>query len=240
VVCVARRNWKRVYDLPERVIPAQYLTDERTDEECYADLLAQAGRALGVATKSDLLDYHRLKIANIRNPSFTDLAHRAGLVPVQVAGWPAARTSPSSASSSPSSSSAWAHPDALAALDSRGRHRTVLLSPFDSLIWERARTERIFGLSHRLEAYVPKAKRVHGYFAMPLLHAGRLIGRADPAREGTTLIARQVSLDRPNAVEPMARALREAAEWVGCDAIRVEQVSPEAAADPLREAVAKL
>jgi uncharacterized protein YcaQ len=115
-----------------------------------------------------------------------------------------------------------------------------LLSPFDSLIWERARTERIFGLSHRLEAYVPKGERVHGYFAMPLLHGGRLIGRADPAREGRTLIARQVSLDRPSGIAPMALALREAAGWVGCDQVRVERVQPDSAAAALREAVAKL
>ena len=238
VVCVARRNWKRVYDLPERVIPSHLLNADRTDEECYVDLLALAGRALGVATEADLLDYYRLKGTHMRDSAldpkatFADFARQAGLVPVHVLGW--------SVSDDPRSKSSWAHPDALSDLDRRGRHRTALLSPFDSLIWERARTERIFGLSHRLEAYVPKAKRVHGYFAMPLLHGGRLVGRADPAREGKTLIARQVSVDRPSAIEPMAQALREAAEWVACDAVRVEQVSPESAARPLREAVAKL
>jgi uncharacterized protein YcaQ len=236
VVCVARRNWKRVYDLPERVIPAQYLNDDRTDEECYVDLLGLAGRSLGVGTEADLLDYHRLKMINLRKHGFTELALRAGLVPVEVDGW----GRPGAPGAGGGVGRAWAHPDALAALDRRGRHRTALLSPFDSLIWERARTERIFGLSHRLEAYVPKAKRVHGYFAMPLLHAGKLVGRADPAREGSTLIARQVSVDRPDAIEPMARALREAADWVACDSVRVEQVSPESAARPLRDAVAKL
>ena len=231
VVCVARRNWKRIYDLPERVIPARHLNDDRTDEECHTDLLGLAGRALGVGTEADLLDYYRLVMKNLREPGFAELAGRAGLVPVRVDGWPAARRG---------TANAWAHPEALAALDRRGRHRTALLSPFDSLIWERARTERIFGLSHRLEAYVPKDKRVHGYFAMPLLHGGRLIGRADPAREGRTLIARQVSLDRPSAVGPMALALREAAGWVGCDQVRVERVQPDSAAGALREAVAKL
>lgn len=246
VVCVERRNWKRVYDLPERVIPARYLTDERTDEECYVDLLGLAGRALGVGTEADLLDYYRLKMTHldVGRTGFAALAERAGLVPVQVADWPPSRSASSAFASRPLLSSplpnAWAHPDALASLDRRGRHRTCLLSPFDSLIWERARTERIFGLSHRLEAYVPKDKRVHGYFAMPLLHGGRLIGRADPAREGRTLIGRQVTVDRPSAVEPMAAALREAAEWVGCDAVRVERVQPESAAAALREAVAKL
>ncbi|HEV2640210.1 MAG TPA: crosslink repair DNA glycosylase YcaQ family protein [Actinocrinis sp.] len=255
VVCVARRNWKRVYDLPERVIPAQHLGDDRTDEECYVDLLALAGRALGVGTEADLLDYYRLQPNQLRKPGFAALAERAGLVPVQVEGWPARSGARSAAVSEAvraaagtvvgardgaGFSNAWAHPEALLSLDRRGRHRTALLSPFDSLIWERARTERIFGLSHRLEAYVPKAKRIHGYFAMPLLHGGRLIGRADPAREGRTLIARQVSVDRLSGVGPMAAALAEAAAWVGCDTVRVERVLPESAAEPLRKAVAKL
>lgn len=80
---------------------------------------------------------------------------------------------------------AWADPAALAE-QPRGRHRTTLLSPFDSLVWDRARIERVFDFTHRLEAYVPKDKRVHGYFAMPLLSGGRLVGRVDPAREGQT------------------------------------------------------
>ena len=71
----------------------------------------------------------------------------------------------------------------------------------------------MFGFEHGIEAYVPKPNRVHGYYAMPLLAGGRLAGRADPAREGTTLVARQVTLDRAAAAEPMAQALREAATW---------------------------
>jgi uncharacterized protein YcaQ len=109
-----------------------------------------------------------------------------------------------------------------------------LLSPFDSLVWDRKRTLRLFGFEHSLEAYVPKAKRVHGYFVMPLLAGGRLVGRVDPARDGSTLIARKVSLDRPSAAEPMARALREAASWVGCDRVELGQVEPEASAPRLR------
>jgi uncharacterized protein YcaQ len=226
VVCVERRGWRRVYDLPERALPEAALHDDLTDRQCHVELLARAGRALGVGTKSDLNDYYRLR--NVAK--FADVAEEAGLVPVEVAGWGQA---------------AWASPEALEFLESggRGRHRTTLLSPFDSLIWERARTERMFGLTHRLEAYVPKAKRVHGYYAMPLLHGGELLGRADPAREtdkqdGEVLIARQVSLHSPRAVEPMAKALREAASWVGCNRVRVEQVVPGELTEPLRKAVA--
>ncbi|MGW3569658.1 winged helix-turn-helix domain-containing protein [Streptomyces sp. NPDC000941] len=210
VVCVERRGWKRVYDLAERAVPDVLRHDDLDDTECLRRLVGLAGQALGVGTRADIADYHRLKAEQV-DAVIAD----SGLVPVTVAGWDKA---------------AWADPEALAA-PVRGRHRTTLLSPFDSLIWDRARTERIFGFTHRLEAYVPKPKRIHGYFAMPLLSGGRLLGRVDPAREGKTLVARQVSLEGAKAVAPMAQALLEAAAWVGCDSVRIERVDhPEFAA----------
>ncbi|AJF65467.1 winged helix-turn-helix domain-containing protein [Streptomyces vietnamensis] len=203
VVVTERRGWKRVYDLAERAIPQALLHDELDDAECVRRLVRQAGEALGVGTRADIADYHRIKAEQ-----FDAVVESSGLVPVTVAGW---------------GKPAWADPAALAT-EPRGRHRTTLLSPFDSLIWERPRTERIFGFTHRLEAYVPKQKRIHGYFAMPVLAGGRLVGRVDPAREGRTLVAKQVSLDGPKAVPAVAKALREAAEWVGCDAVAVERM----------------
>ncbi|MEU2659833.1 crosslink repair DNA glycosylase YcaQ family protein [Streptomyces sp. NPDC007325] len=205
VVVTERRGWKRVYDLAERAIPGELRHDDLDDTECVRRLVRQAGEALGVGTRTDIADYHRLKAEQ-----FDAVVADSGLVPVTVEGW---------------GKPAWADPAALAT-EPRGRHRTTLLSPFDSLIWERARTERIFGFTHRLEAYVPKPKRVHGYFAMPVLAGGRLVGRVDPAREGRTLVAKQVSLDGPKAVPAVAQALREAADWVGCDTVRVERVDP--------------
>ncbi len=115
----------------------------------------------------------------------------------------------------------------------------TLLSPFDSLVWDRKRTLRMFGFEHSLEAYVPKAKRVHGYYTMPLLAGGRLVGRVDPARDGRTLVARKVSLERAAAAEPMAQALREAAAWVGCDDVRLEQIEPPGHARRLAAALAQ-
>ncbi len=105
--------------------------------------------------------------------------------------------------------------------------------PFDSLIWEPARTERIFGFTHRLEAYTPKPKRVYGYFAMPVLAGGRLVGRVDPAREGRTLVAKQVTLDGAKAVPAVAQALLEAASWVDCTNVRVERVDAPDLREPL-------
>jgi len=218
VVCATRRGFRRVYDLPERALPAGVLAaDELSDAECVLGLLEISGRALGVATVGDLAEYHRLRRAEV-----TAALSDTSLVSVRVAGW---------------REPAWAHPSALAALATRGRHRVTLLSPFDSLVWDRRRTLRVFGFEHRLEAYVPAPKRVHGYFAMPLLAGGQLVGRVDPGREGSTLVAKRVSL-APPALEAMASALAEAATWVGCDSVVVREVNPPELAAPLRAALA--
>jgi len=227
VVCTRRTGWRRVYDLAERAIPPDLREPDLSDDECVTTLIARAGRALGVATRADLADYVR-----VRGDRVDSVVKASGLVPVRVAGWP--------------DGGVWAHPSVLEE-PVRGRHRTTLLSPFDSLVWDRKRTLRMFAFDHRLEAYVPKPKRVHGYFTMPLLAGGRLIGRVDPAREGTTLIARKASLEpsavntppkTERAIDHLANALREAAEWVGCDKVRVERLDPPALAAPLTTALA--
>ena len=213
VVCTSRRGWRRVYDLPQRALPPEALTGPvPADTECVTALADIAGRALGVATVGDLADFHRLTRAEVA-AALRDTA----LVKVRVAGWREA---------------AWAHPTALAILGRRGRHRTTLLSPFDSLVWDRQRTQRMFGFERRLEAYVPAPKRIHGYFAMPLLTGGRLAGRVDPGRDGRTLVAKQLTVT-PAAVEAMADALREAATWVGCDNVALGRVQPPELAAPL-------
>jgi uncharacterized protein YcaQ len=232
VVCVRRTGWRRVYDLPERVLPPELLAADPSDEECVIRLAATTGRALGVATQADLVDYQRVrwggtgqqKDGQVLAPH--EAAAAAGLVPVHI--------TPGRAGGTPVA--AWADPDALAR-PVTGRHRTTLLSPFDSMVWDRKRTLRMFGFEHSLEAYVPAPKRVHGYFAMPLLAGGRLLGRVDPARQGSTLIARKLTLDKARAAEPMARALTEAAAWVGCDSVALEQVSPPALRSRLESAL---
>ena len=199
VVCVERRGWKRVYRLATDVIPTALLEKEPSDEECRTQLVAQAAAALGVGTLRDLADYYRMA----QQPTAAAI-EAAGLVPVEVQGW---------------DQRAWADPAALAT-PVRGRHRTTLLSPFDSLVWERARTRRVFGFAHALEAYVPAPKRRYGYFTMPLLAGGRLVGRVDPKREGRTLTAR-AWLEDPAATDALDLALEEAATWVGCDSVEL-------------------
>jgi uncharacterized protein len=235
VICVRRTGWRRVYDLPERVLPSELLNAEPSDPECIAYLAGVAARALGALTQADLVEYHRLNhLTSVRSEHtrlVPEAAQAAGLIPIAIAGPDPARPP----------APGWADPEALAQADAalRGRHRVTLLSPFDSLIWDRKRTQQMFGFQHSLEAYVPKHKRVHGYFTMPLLAGGHLVGRVDPAREGQTLIARKLSLTRASAAEPMAQALREAAAWVGCDNVRLEQVEPAAHAPRLAAALAQ-
>ena len=234
-ICVTRRNWKRVYDLPERVLPPELLRHAYSPEECYRYLVREAGRALGIGTARDIAGYYHLMTSYMgrtldRKRLFTAAIGDSGLVPVEVGGW---------------REQAFADPAALSARAPRA-YRTTLLSPFDSLVWAdppppgeapRERTRRVFGYDMSLEVYVPKAQRVHGYYTMPLLAGGRIVGHVDPAREGRTLVARNVSLHTPEAVDDMAAALREAASWVNCDAVRLERVTPRALAGALKKAV---
>jgi hypothetical protein len=228
-VCVRRTGWRRIYDLPERVIPADLLGLEPTDDECLIHLVGTVSRALGAATYADFMEYQRLNGygLQLRDTARLDgAAAAAGLVPVTVHG-------------GKQPARAWADPAALAwlAAGGRGTHRTALLSPFDSLIWDRKRVLRMFGYRHLFEPYVPKEKRERGYFTMPLLAGGQIAGWADPARDGKTLVARNVFLERPAAVAPMARALTEAAQWGGCSNVVAERVQPATLAQPLAAAL---
>ncbi len=240
VICARRTGWRRVYDLPERVLPAALLDADPGDAECLAHLAAVAGRALGVVTRSDLVDYHRIpaqsgtgkpvgSAATAAGHPADLAAEAAGLIPVRIAD-PDRAPAP-----------AWADPVVIGvAARETGRNRVTLLSPFDSVLWDRKRTRRMFGFEHSLEAYVPSAKRKRGYYTMPLLASGTLLGWVDPARSGNTLVAKALSLESPSAAEPMARALAEAASWVGCDLVKVEDLRQPRLAARLAAALARL
>jgi uncharacterized protein YcaQ len=206
LVCRQRKGFQRVYDLAERAIPTSLLEVELSDEACQVQLVEAAGGAMGVATSSDLAAYHGLK-----RPQVEQVVRKTGLLPANVEGW---------------DKPAYVSPGALDMLGRRMKGRSVLVSPFDSLTWSRERTERLFGFRHRLEAYVPRAKRVHGYFSMPVLGRDRLVGLVDPGRVGRTLVAKHVSLDTPEAPYHVVAALIEAASWVGSDNIVIERVTP--------------
>ncbi len=218
LVCRERRGFARVYDLAERAIPAELLERAMSDEECALQLVTAAGRSLGVATEADLAVYHGVPRALVRQ-----VLGATQLTRVSVAGW---------------KQDAYADPGALSEVGSRMRGRTVLLSPFDSLIWYRERVERLFDLRHRLEAYTPKEKRIYGYFAMPVLAGTRIVGLVDPGRRGEELVAKQVTLFRPGAASDIARAVVEAASWVGSTSCVVERVEPESARAELEAEIA--
>ncbi len=217
VVCRERRGFERVYDLGERAIPSSLREVELDKEACLRELVESGGRAMGIATAADLAAYHGLGASGVRSVLATTT-----LRPVRVEGW---------------RDEAYLADDAEAGLQPGLRGRTALLSPFDSLLWDRARLERLFKVTYRLEAYVPATKRVVGYFAMPVLSGDRLVGLVDPKRVGEVLHARHVVVHEPGAAQHIARALREAASWVGCTRVEVDRVTPPLAADALRDAM---
>jgi uncharacterized protein YcaQ len=220
IVCVERQAWRRVYDLAERAVPARLRAIDEDDATCDETLVSLAADRLGVGTVNDLRGYFGVGVSL---PAARATIERAKLVPVTVHGWEA---------------QAWASRKALRALSAgiRGAQRTTLLSPFDSLIWDRPRTARIFEFAHKFEAYVPGPNRVHGYFVMPVLAGGKLVGRVDPGRTGTTLVAKRVS-GEPAAAKQIARALVEAAHWVGCDDVAVVDARPAPFKTALRAAL---
>jgi len=150
--------------------------------------------------------------------------------------------------------------DDLAALERALRRRqaslgTTLLSPFDSLLWHRERVRALFGYDYRIEVYVPAPQRRHGYYSLPILHDGHLIGRLDPKtwREQRRLEVRSVHfepwfakgepaptgtpVDRDAALGGVAEALASLASFLGADAVTVGRVTPSALRSPLRKCV---
>lgn len=236
VVVTDRRAWKRVYDLAERAIPSQptdaWVEDRGvhgpSDAECIRHLLLASMRTLGLGTVDDIRDVHRLRGNMGAEGAYTDtkllqrefeaLIDSGKIVRTSVEGW---------------SDAVYADPAALRRIGPTGASVTALLSPFDSLVWHRPRLERLFDLRHRIEAYTPAAKRQYGYFAMPVLHEGRIIGLVDPAREKAVLVAKQVTLFDGDATGA-ALAIAEAARWVGATAVRVDRAPTAAAARRLQ------
>ncbi|WP_052862567.1 DNA glycosylase AlkZ-like family protein [Streptomyces sp. Tu6071] len=175
LICVRRTpTWQRLLDLPERHLATALHTNRLTDEECLTALLTHAARALGIATTADLADYLR-----ISTRTTAALLPHTPLLPATVEGW----TEP-----------AWAHPDALTP-PAPADDPPVFLGPFDNLIFNRPRTQRLFGFTHTLEAYKPAAKREHGYYVCPLLHHDQLIARADLTRTTHAVTITQTSTE---------------------------------------------
>jgi len=224
VTTATRRGaFERVYDLTERLIPrAIQEAPTPTEADAVRALVEIAARALGIATAADLRDYFRLPLAQTRR-AVAELVESGVLAKVVVKGW-----------------ANEAFLDGRASVPRRIEAR-ALLAPFDPLIWERARTERLFDFRYRLEIYTPAAKRVHGYYVLPFLLGDRLAARLclKSDRDGSTLQVRTAhgedGIDRGAVAEALHAELRLMAEWLGLERI---SVAPQGDLAPsLRDAV---
>lgn len=198
-----RKGFERHYDLVERVVPAAVLAVPTPDEaEAHRQLLARAARHHGVGTAGDLADYYRIPTLAARR-ALADLVDAGVVEPVRVDGW---------------AEPAYLHAEARIPRRVTG---TALLCPFDPLIWERSRTERLFGVRYRIEIYVPAPKRVYGYYVFPLLLGDAIVGRFDlkADRAASRLLVQaswlEPGADREQVAAAAAAELARMAGWLG-------------------------
>ncbi len=245
----SRAHFRKRFDLAERVMPEAVLRAPLTPEEFRRWHLRQSLHAMGAASATDLRMYLTFPrgAASERLQALRIALDAGEVVGVEVEG----------------ERGRWlALAEDLAALAAAGRRRraaegTTLLSPFDSFLWHRERTRRLFGYDYRLEVYTPGHRRVHGYYSLPIFHDGQLVGRLDPKahRAERRLEVRAVhfepwfargaappgvswgAVDRDAAFTGVGDALRSLAAFVGADDVTVGRVTPSALTPPLRRAV---
>ena len=225
-VAVADRlpNFQRVYDLPEKLIDDCHREQRISRHEAQRELLRRAAAACGIGTLHDLGDYYRMSPRDAA-PRLAELVESGDVREIEVEGWSA--------------------PAYLAkgARIPRSVSTSTLLSPFDPVVWFRPRAERLFDFHYRIEIYVPANKRKWGYYVLPFLMGDRIVARVDlkADRNNATLLVLashpEADIDATKTIPALADELRELANWLGLERIKVSRRGPfaRALADHVRD-----
>ena len=209
IAAAKRVNFERLYDTIDRVLPTEIRErPTQSPADAQRELVRIAARGLGVATEPDIGDYFRLPRAASK-ARVAELAAAGELIPVEVEGWNA--------------------PGYLwpAARRPRKVHARALVTPFDSLIWFRPRTERLFDFRYRIEIYTPAAKRTHGYYVLPFLLGDTLVARVDlkSDRQRSALLVQgafaEEGVDRDHVAAELAAELQLVATWLDLERVSV-------------------
>lgn len=228
-----RERFQRVYDLAARVLAQldpPFVASALSTGELRQRFILDSVRALGITQARWIADYYRLKPA-VSDAELAALVADGALVEVAVKGWNAP---------------GYVHRDHAPTLQKAlaGQLRatyTTLLSPFDPLVWDRARAEAMFGFEYTIECYTPAPKRRYGYYVLPILSRGELVGRLDAKahREEGVFGISALFLEPGQAVTPrlvadLAEAIGRTARWHGTPTVRIERSEPPALARALR------